>query len=159
MKPSVYAGTFDPITNGHVDIIKRAASIFDRVYVAVAESTSKQVMFPIEQRVEMVKDAIADANLGGAIVVEPFSGLLVDYARRINVQVIIRGLRAVSDYEYEAQMAHINRHLDESMETVFLVTSKQCAFISSSIVKNVAANGGDVSGLVPTMAAKRLSGK
>lgn len=154
----VYAGTFDPITNGHLDLVSRGLSVVDKLYVAVAESTSKTVVFDIEKRVSMAKASIGllPSDLQQRVEVQSFAGLLVHYVRSLNANLIIRGLRAVSDYEYEAQMAHINRHLDEEVETVFLATSKNCSFISSSIVKNIAANGGSVAELVPGVVEKEL---
>ncbi len=153
---AVYAGTFDPITNGHLDIIRRARSVFSTVYVAVAGSSSKKVWFSAEERVAMVNEAVSEASLSESVVVQAFDGLLVDYVKKVEADVIVRGLRAVSDYEYEAQMAHINRQLASEIETVFLVTSEDCSFISSSIVKNVAINGGDVSRFVPGIVESRL---
>ncbi|MCB0324101.1 MAG: pantetheine-phosphate adenylyltransferase [Bdellovibrionales bacterium] len=154
---AVYAGTFDPITNGHVDILRRALRVFERVHLAVAESTTKKVVFSAEERIEMVREATKSFASPPQLVVEAFDGLLVDYVRRVGAQVIVRGLRAVSDYEYEAQMAHINRHLADDIETVFLVTSDRLSFVSSSIVKNIAGNGGTVDHLVPEVVAKRLA--
>lgn len=147
----VYAGTFDPITNGHLDLIVRALAVVDILHVAVADSTPKSVAFSDLQRVAMAKEAISQLGeeIKSRVVVESFDGLLVHRVIALNARLIIRGLRAVSDYEYEAQMAHINRHLDSRVETVFLATSKDCSFISSSIVKNIAASGGSVAGLVP----------
>jgi pantetheine-phosphate adenylyltransferase len=156
---AVYAGTFDPITNGHKDIVERGLAVFDTLYVAVADSTSKQVQFSTEQRVELVRGALKGICGEERVKVESFTGLLVDYVASINASVIVRGLRAVSDYEYEAQMAHINRHLMGSIETVFLVTSEENSFISSSIVKNIASVGGDISRLVPANVSKALAEK
>ncbi len=156
---AVYAGTFDPITNGHKDIVERGLAVFDGIHVAVADSTSKQVRFSTEERVELVRGALRGIEGEERLKVESFTGLLVDYVASINASVIVRGLRAVSDYEYEAQMAHINRHLMGSIETVFLVTSEENSFISSSIVKNIASVGGDISRLVPPNVAKALSEK
>ena len=153
-RTAVYAGTFDPITNGHKDIIVRALKVFDRLVVAVAENTSKSSLFSLDERVEMVSAALAD--VAGDVVVDRFEGMLVDFVKEKKASVIIRGLRAVSDYEYEAQMAVINRQLSSEIETVFFVTSQRCSYISSSIVKNVAKNGGDISELVPSNVAKRL---
>lgn len=147
MKVAVYAGTFDPITNGHRDIVERALRVFDRVYFAVAESPSKYPLFPIDERVTLAKASLLD--LASKVEVVSFSGLLVEFAKKIGASVIIRGLRAVSDYEYESQMAVINRQLEPEIETVFLMTSKSSSFISSSIVRQVAMVSGDVSSMVP----------
>lgn len=157
----VYAGTFDPITIGHLDIIKRALTVVDRLYVAVAASTAKSVMFEVDERIDLVRSSIAklEPALQSRIEVAGFDGLLVDYVKSVDARLVIRGLRAVSDYEYEAQMAHINRHLDDAIETVFLVTSQHCSFISSSIVKDIARNGGDISQLVTANVADRLLAK
>lgn len=155
---AVYAGSFDPITNGHLDIIRRALSVFDRLHVAVVDNPNKKTLFNIQERVNLVKEAVGELSkdLSSRVVVSGFSGLLVDYVKQLNCSVIIRGLRAISDYEYEAQMAVINRHLDSEIETVFLVTSDHCSFISSSIVREIAKLGGEVGGLVPKAVAKRL---
>ena len=160
-KKGVYAGTFDPITNGHLDILERALKVFGLVHVAVAGSTSKNVMFSLEERVEMVREA-ADTLKSedrARVVVAPFQGLLVNHVREVGGTAIIRGLRAVSDYEYEAQMALINRELSKDLETVFFVTSAHCAFISSSIIKEIAVNKGDVSDLVPASVLKHFISK
>ena len=155
----VYAGTFDPITNGHLDIVTRALRLVDSVSIAVADSTGKSTMFSTEERVALVSEALESlpTEHRSRISVLGFDGLLVSHVKSLGAQVIFRGLRAVSDYEYEAQMAHINRHLDEGIETVFLVTSKDCSFISSSIVKDIARNGGPVDRLVPAPVSKKLS--
>jgi pantetheine-phosphate adenylyltransferase len=154
MAIAVYAGTFDPITNGHRDVVERAVKIFGKVFFAVAESPSKNPLFTVGEREELAKLSLAD--LGGAVEVVSFSGLLVDLARKIGASVIVRGLRAVSDYEYESQMAVINRQLDPEIETVFLMTSKSSSFISSSIVRQVAMVNGDVSSMVPEPVNKAL---
>lgn len=153
-KLAVYAGTFDPITNGHRDIVERALKIFGRVIVAVVAAPTKNTLFSCEERIDLAKQAFAD--LGERVTVEAFPGLLVDFVRARNARVIVRGLRAVSDYEYEAQMAVINRQLNEEIETVFLMTSKHSSFVSSSIVRQVAGAGGDVSSMVPAVVSKRL---
>lgn len=154
---AVYAGTFDPITNGHQDIITRAATIFDEVIVAVVEESKKRTLFSGEERRALVQEVVALMDpTGCAVRVELFSGLLVDYVRERGCNVVVRGLRAVSDYEYEAQMAIINRHLAPDVETVFLMTSDHCSFISSSVVREIARNRGDVSGLVPPPVVARL---
>ena len=151
---AVYAGTFDPITNGHRDIIERALRIFDSLIVAVTATSPKTLLFSVEERKELIRDAVGE--LGDRVEVDSFNGLLVDYVRSRGSDVIIRGLRAVSDYEYEAQMAIINRQLCGDIETVFLMTSKGSSFISSSIVRQIAKHGGDVSALVPKNVAERL---
>jgi pantetheine-phosphate adenylyltransferase len=154
---AVYAGTFDPMTNGHRDIVERAIKVFDKVIFAVAESSSKSPLFSASERVELAKECLSD--LGDLIEVKSFRGLLVEFVKNLNAHVIIRGLRAVSDYEYESQMAVINRELNADIETVFLMTSKRSSFISSSIVKQVASVGGEISGLVPAPVATALKRK
>jgi pantetheine-phosphate adenylyltransferase len=148
-------GTFDPVTNGHVDIVRRAAGLFDRVVMAVIENPAKTPVFEVTERVEMVREAVADlAN----VEVDSFTGLLVDYARSKGASVIVKGLRAVSDFDYELQMAQMNRHLAE-IETVFVPTSAKWSYLSSSLVKEVARFGGDVSSLVPDHVLGRLKEK
>ena len=156
---AVYAGTFDPVTLGHVDIAARAANVFEKVYIAVADtgSTSKQPLFSTAERVELFQEALRGHE--GSFVVESFSGLLVDYVRSIGASVIVRGLRAVSDYEYEAQMALTNRQIAPNIETLFLMTAARCSFITSSIVREVARYGGDVSQLVPENVSQRIAEK
>jgi pantetheine-phosphate adenylyltransferase len=148
-------GTFDPVTNGHVDIVRRAAGLFDRVVMAVIENPAKTPVFDVADRVEMVREAVADL---GNVEVDSFSGLLVDYARSKGASVIVKGLRAVSDFDYELQMAQMNRHLAE-METVFVPTSAKWSYLSSSLVKEVARYGGDVSSLVPEHVLGQLKEK
>ena len=154
----IYAGTFDPITNGHLDIVSRALRVVDVVILAIATGSPKDTLFSAKERQQFAEKAILgiDENLRGRIQVEYFDGLLVDYVKTKKSNIIIRGLRAVSDYEYEAQMALINRHLSSDIETVFFVTSENCSYISSSIVKNIAANNGDISKLVPKEVAEAL---
>lgn len=155
---AVYAGTFDPITNGHLDIIQRALGIFDKVRVSVVEESKKQTWFNAQERVALVEEVLKTfpPSERKRVAVGAFEGLLVDHVRSEGAHVVIRGLRAVSDYEYEAQMAIINRHLAEDIETVFLMTSDHCSFISSSVVREILRNGGDISGLVPAPVVKRL---
>ncbi|MDO5046817.1 pantetheine-phosphate adenylyltransferase [Campylobacter sp.] len=145
-KSCIYPGTFDPITNGHIDVIKRATKIFDKVIVAVAKSESKQPYFDIKKRVEMAK--IATANLKNVSVIS-FDNLLVDFAKSHDITIVIRGLRAVSDFEYELQIGYANATLWDEFETVYLMPSLKNAFISSSIVRSVLRHNGDVSKLVP----------
>ena len=142
---AVYPGTFDPITNGHQDLVRRAAGIFDRVIVAIAANTHKAPLFSLEKRVELARRVLADlAN----VEVHGYSGLTVDFARRYQDAVIVRGLRAVSDFEFEFQLANMSRHLDRSFETVFLTPQEQFTFISSTLVREIAVLGGDVSQFV-----------
>jgi len=143
----VYPGTFDPITMGHLDIIHRALEIFDRVVVAVARHPSKTPLFTLEERLQMIRDCFTDTNKN--IEVEAVSGLLVEYAFNKGATSIVRGLRAVSDFEYEFQLALMNRRLERRVETVFLMPGFRWIFISSSIIKDAAQHGGDITGLVP----------
>lgn len=145
-KSCIYPGTFDPITNGHLDVIKRATKIFDKVIVGVAKSESKQPYFDIQKRVEMAK--IATENLKNVKVVG-FDNLLVDFAKSHDINIVIRGLRAVSDFEYELQIGYANATLWDEFETVYLMPSLKNAFISSSIVRSVLRHNGDISKLVP----------
>lgn len=155
---AVYAGSFDPITNGHLDIVRRSLNVFDEVIVAVAYTTSdpkkSNTLFTPDERVEMIRDALADT--GGRASADSFTGLLVDYCERVGARVSIRGLRAVSDFEYEFQMAMMNRHLKHHIETMFMAASEAHFYTSSRLVKEVARLGGDVSGLLPAAVSKRL---
>ncbi|WP_139904526.1 pantetheine-phosphate adenylyltransferase [Clostridium thermarum] len=146
MRIAVYPGSFDPITNGHEDIIKRAAKIFDEVIVAVLINPDKRGLFSIEERVELIKKVVTPYS---NVKVESFSGLLINFMKSHNAKVIIKGLRAVSDFEYEFQMALMNNKLDDSIETLFMMTSAQYSYLSSSSVKQVAMFGGCIKGLVP----------
>jgi len=145
-------GTYDPVTNGHLDIVARAAACFDRVVVAVLINPEKQPMFSLEERVAMLKEATVGIP---AVEIDAFSGLLVDYAKAHDVTAIVKGLRAVSDFDYELQMAQMNYRL-ASVETMFMTTNPTWSYLSSSLVKDVARHGGDVSGLVPDFVAARL---
>jgi pantetheine-phosphate adenylyltransferase len=145
MRSVVYPGTFDPITNGHSDLVSRASKLCDRVLLAVARDVAKQPTFEIEQRVALARAVCAGMD---NVEVVAFSGLLVDFARRMRVHVIMRGLRAVSDFEYEFQLAGMNRRMAPDIETLFLTPAEQYAYISSSLVKEIARLGGDVSGFV-----------
>jgi pantetheine-phosphate adenylyltransferase len=143
---AVYPGSFDPITNGHVDILRRSLAIFDRVVVAIAENIRKQPLFTFAERTEHIRAAIgADARVD----YDAFSGLLVEYCKKRNATTIVRGLRAIADFEYEFQFAHMNRRLAPGIDTMFLMTAEENFYVSSSLVKEVASLGGDVSGLVP----------
>ena len=153
----IYPGTFDPVTNGHMDIIGRAARILDRLVVGVAANAAKGPIFPIEERIELVRaetEAIAQRT-GTTILVTSFTGLLIEFARANAASVIIRGLRAVSDFDYEFQMAGMNYRLDPTVETVFLTASETHQFISSRFVKEIARLGGDISSFVPPLTLER----
>jgi pantetheine-phosphate adenylyltransferase len=150
---AIYPGTFDPITSGHIDLVTRAARIFDRVFVAVAENKNKVPLFTLGERVDLARRAFADtAN----VEVLGFDTLLVECARTCGAGVILRGLRAVSDFEFEFQLAGMNRHLGPELETMFLTPSEKYAFISSSIIREIAKFGGDVSGFVPDLVREAL---
>lgn len=156
MKIAIYPGSFDPITNGHLDIIERATNIFDKVFVAIAQNIVKDPLFTVEERLQQIKDS---TNHNKNIEAEYFSGLLVDYASSKKAQSIIRGLRAVSDFEYEFQMALMNRKLREDLETVFLMSNEKYTYLNSTIVKEIACHGGDVSNFVPAKIEKQLRQK
>ena len=142
----VYPGSFDPITNGHLNLIERGLRVFDTVVVAVATNVNKKPMFSAEERMTMIRGAIGDND---RTEIDTFEGLLVEYAKRRKATAILRGLRAVSDFEYEFQMAHMNRRLVNSIETVFMMTGEEHFYVSSQLVREVTAFGGSVSGLVP----------
>jgi pantetheine-phosphate adenylyltransferase len=150
---AIYPGTFDPITEGHIDVVRRATALFPRVIVLVAKNTSKQPLFSDEERMTMIREIFKGHR---RVAVDAFDGLLVDYARRQKAGVIIRGLRAVSDFEYEFQMALTNRKLARTIDTVFLVPDERYTYLTSSIVREVARLGGDVSDFVPPGVRKRL---
>ena len=145
-KVAVYPGTFDPLTNGHVSIVRRGLDIFDNVILAIAESTPKTPLFSLQEREEMARMAFLNKP---RVLVESFSGLLVDYVQEKGASVILRGLRAISDFEYEFQMALMNRRLQRDVHTMFMMTDYKWLFTSSSIIKETAGAGGDVQGLVP----------
>lgn len=153
---AVYPGTFDPITNGHLDILARAASVFPHVILAVAENGGKQPMFSIGRRVSLCRDAVTEAGLEG-VEVRRFDGLLVRFARSCGAGAIVRGLRATSDFEYEFQLALTNRMLDPLIESVFFMTSKQYVFLSSSTAKEICRYGGDVHRFVPDCVARAMA--
>lgn len=153
----VYPGTFDPVTNGHLDIISRAARMLDRVVVGVAINAGKGPLFSLEERVELTRAAVAGLKTNGTIIeVKPFSGLLMRFASEQNAAVIVRGLRAVSDFEYEFQMAGMNARLDPTVETIFLMASERCQFISSRFVKEIAKLDGVIDSFVPAVVKEAL---
>jgi pantetheine-phosphate adenylyltransferase len=149
----LYPGTFDPITNGHLDLIKRAGKLFDKVIVAVAISAGKSPLFSVDERVSLVKESTNQLN---NIEVCGFKGLLVDLAKEKNANALLRGLRAVSDFEYEFQLANMNRHLSPELESLFLTPSEKYSFISSTLVREVASLGGNVSEFVPAIVQQKL---
>jgi len=153
MKRAVFAGTFDPVTNGHLDLMQRALRMFDHLTVAVAERVEKGVVFSQEERVAMIRDATSTLD---RLTVEPFSGLLVDFAREHKIPVLVRGLRFISDFEYEFQMALMNRRLSDEIETVFLMPSETYTYVNASLVKEIARYGGAIEGLVPPNVAPLL---
>lgn len=156
MRKIVYPGTFDPITRGHEDLVRRAARIFDEVVVAVAANASKRPFFSLDERIAMARDSLA--CLSGVRVIG-FDGLLVDFLRQEGTSLVLRGLRAVSDFEYEFQLAGMNRSLNPEVETVFMMPGEQYMFVSASIVREIARLGGDVKPFVAPLIAERLSAK
>lgn len=146
MKRAVYTGSFDPVTNGHMDIIRRASEIFDVLIVSILNNKEKTPLFSVEERVKILEEATKDLP---NVQIDSFSGLLVDYAREKDLHVIVRGLRAITDFEYELQMAQTNRVLEPEVDTTFLITSLEYAYLSSTVVKEVAAFGGDIHKFVP----------
>ena len=156
MKIAVYPGTFDPITNGHVDIIYRSAKLFDKIIVTVAVNTQKTPLFDLAERVEMIRQSLGNEE---KIEVDQFNGLIAEYLKRVNASAMIRGLRAVSDFEYEFQMSLMNRKLNPDVETVFLTPAQEYIHLNSTIVKEVASFGGDVSEYVPDYVRTMLQKK
>ena len=157
MSIAIYPGSFDPLTNGHLSIIRGALVVVDSLIIAVLNNPKKQSLFSVEERIELIREAVGPDEK--RIEVDSFGGLLVDYCRKKNAKVVVRGLRAVADFEYELQMANMNRHLYEDMETVFLMANDAYFYVSSNIVKEAASLGGDVSALVPPNVSRRLSDK
>lgn len=155
-KIAVVPGSFDPVTFGHLDIIKRGASVFDEIHVVVLNNSSKKPLFSVEERMELIREVTSSLP---NVHVDSFSGLLVEYAKKVNAHAIVRGLRAVSDFEYEMQITSMNRVLDERIETFFIMTNNQYSFLSSSIVKEVAKYGGNISELVPKYVEAALKKK
>ena len=150
---AIYPGTFDPVTNGHVDIIKRALQLFDKLIVAVAHNPQKDPMFTVEERVDFIKNATTGWK---NLEIDSFKDLLTNYARKRDANVVIKGLRAISDFDFELQMGLMNRTLDKSLETIFMIPSEEYSFLSSKIIKEIASFHGDVSNHVPSSVAKGL---
>ena len=151
----IYPGTFDPITRGHTDLVERSLCLFDKVIVAIAEDTKKKTIFPCAKRVELASKVLAEYP---NVEIEPFSGLLVDFAKQKGAKAILRGLRAMSDFEYEFQLAGINRHLNSEIETIFLTPSAEYTYVSSSIIREMASLGADISAFVHPVVAQELHG-
>lgn len=155
-KLAVYPGSFDPITNGHLDLLERGLKIFDQIVIAIATNPAKQPVFGIEERLELIRLSLEDHPLRGKMRVDAFEGLLVEYVKKVQANAILRGLRAISDFEYEFQMALMNRKLSNEIETLYLMTGMRWIYISSRIIKEVVASGGCVTGLVPVPVEKAL---
>jgi len=156
MRTAIYPGSFDPPTNGHFDIIKRSAKVFDHLIVAVGANSVKKYFFAVEERVEMLKEIVSEYE---NIEVSCFDGLLVEYAAKVNAVTIIRGLRALSDFEYELELALMNRHLNREVDTIFMMTDERYSFLRSSLVREVARLGGDISDKVPSVVERYLKRK
>lgn len=156
MRIAIYPGTFDPVTKGHIHIVERVCKIFDKVIIAVAKDNYKKNLFSLDERLELMKESIKSFD---NVEVDSFSGLVADYAKEKKAQALIRGLRAVTDFENEMQLAEMNRHLNTRLETIFLMTAGEYSFISSSLIKQVAVLGGDVSEFVPPIVEKNLIAK
>lgn len=155
---AVYPGSFDPITNGHLDVLCRGLELFDTVIMAIANNIDKRALFTVEERTDLILQAVSFTR-NGSVVVDSFNGLLVDYVKKVDARFVIRGLRAMSDFEYEFLMATMNRNLNAEMDTIFMMTSKDYFFVSSRTIKEVAAFGGSVKGLVPDPVEKALRDK
>jgi pantetheine-phosphate adenylyltransferase len=155
---ALYPGSFDPVTLGHLDVIERAATVFERVVVAVLTNPKKSPLLEEEERIAAIREAVASElrDAKASVEVAGFDGLTVDFARRVDARFIVRGLRAVSDFESELQMAHMNRRLAPEVDTIFFMTSLEHSYLSSSLVKEIATFGGDVSGMVPASVVQRL---
>ena len=155
-KTAIYPGSFDPVTNGHVDIVERGLNIFDKIIVAILRNPAKEALFTVEERKEMIETSL---NRNSNVEIDVFDGLLVDYAKKRNAVAILRGMRAVSDFEYEFQLALMNRKLNREIQTVFLMTGLRWIFISSSIIKEAASFGGNINGMVPPIVNRKLKEK
>lgn len=159
MKVAIYPGTFDPITYGHLDVLERACRLFDHIVITVAKNPAKSPVFSAAERMDLIREAVSHLNGDGKISVETFDGLIVNYAREKKARAIIRGLRAISDFEYELQMALVNRRLNADVSTVFLMPHEKYTYLNSSIVRELASLGGDISNFVPPIVEERLLAK
>jgi pantetheine-phosphate adenylyltransferase len=156
VRTAIYPGSFDPLTNGHISLIHRGLRTFDRVIVAIAVNPKKTPLFTVQERVDLIKGALSN---NAQVEVDSFQGLLVDYAKKRNVNVVLRGLRAVSDFEFEFQLANMNRRLSPDLETIFMMTDEDSFYVSSSLVREVASFGGNVEGIVPANVLEKLKAK
>ncbi|MCE5333902.1 MAG: pantetheine-phosphate adenylyltransferase [Desulfobacteraceae bacterium] len=154
---AVYPGSFDPITYGHIDLLERGLKIFDRIIIAIAANPGKSPLFTIDERCEMIRQSLIDHPEGERVTVDVFHGLLVDYVQSVPARAVLRGMRAISDFEYEFQMALMNRKLNADVETLFIMTGMRWIYISSRIIKEVVMSGGSVTGLVPPIVEKMLA--
>ena len=160
MRRAIYPGSFDPVTNGHLDIIERGAKLFDEIIIAILNNPDKNPMFSVKERREMLDEVLPEINSDDCrLIVEDFSGLLVEFARKREVQTIVRGIRAVSDYEYELQMALMNRRLEPQIQTVFLMAADKYSYVSSRLIKQVFTLGGTIDGLVPASVEMKMRKK
>lgn len=160
MRRAIYPGSFDPVTNGHLDIIERGCKLFDEIIIAILVNPDKRSLFSIEERREMLSEVLSEINDGGCrLIVDDFQGLLVEYAVAREADAIVRGIRAISDYEYELQMALMNRRLEPRIETVFMMPAEVYSYVSSRLVKEIASLGASVSGLVPATVEERMTEK